>query len=315
MKLRFKKKIKDQFISEYVGLFKRYPSFKSCGILSRWNECEVPDREKAIDLLLKRLDGNVMGEQMSVTPQKSTKVNSDGSIDVIVQDNTSEAIDIYLCNNKGTTNPTVAVAIDDKTVTVADTTGAVVGDCIDLKEGKRFFQSIVTNITGSVVTFASPCDAEYTTAAQVCFGEWDLAQANGSVTPVVYCMAPPPDAQYDIYSLTISMVDGSAMDDSKFGGIAALTNGLVGRRTDGTIKQLFLISNNAGFREYGFNIEYPLKPPAGKYAVAGEKLFPTKNGTVLRLNGKTLDTIDVTIQDDLTGLEKFSIVAHGHEVE
>lgn len=235
--------------------------------------------------------------------------------DVQIQDQYSEAIDFYLCKDNGTTNPTVAMTVDDTAVTVASSTGAVVGDCINIKEGARMFQSVVSNITNNIVTFTSPVDYAFTTSAIVCFGEWDLATADGSATPVIFCLQPPSGATYDIYDITISIEDNAVMYDSTFGGITALTKGLVGRVTDGYDKNLFLCTNNGGFREYGFTTSYPDKVPSGTHAFWADKNYKTQNGVALRINGSTNDKIEIIVQDNLTGLNKLSVCVHGHLVE
>ena len=116
---------------------------------------------------------------------------------VSIQDQTSEPIDLYLCKLNGTTNPTAPIAVDAKTVTVASATGAAVGDCINIRNSTNYFQSLITNVTGTTITFASPCDYPFTTSAIVCFGEWDISTANGSVTPVTFFMCPPSDRDWE----------------------------------------------------------------------------------------------------------------------
>ena len=65
MKLRFKKKIKSEILPFLNGVFKRDDneiyeeflkriSYKSGGFLSAWDECNIPDRAKAIFLIKKR---------------------------------------------------------------------------------------------------------------------------------------------------------------------------------------------------------------------------------------------------------------------
>lgn len=106
--------------------------------------------------------------------------NGLNGMDVFIQDQTTELVDLYACNLNGTTNPTTAMSVDDYTVTVDDTTGAVVGDCINIREDDRYFQSIISDTTDNIITFKSPCDYTFTTDAIVCFGEWDLSTADGS---------------------------------------------------------------------------------------------------------------------------------------
>jgi hypothetical protein len=233
---------------------------------------------------------------------------------VNIQDKTSEIIDLYVCKINGTTNPTSGINVDDKQVTVANNTGAVVGDCINIQENGHYSQSIISNVAGNIISFSSPIDYAYTTSAIVYFGEWDLATANGSVTPQIFHICPPDGVKYDIYAISISIEDNTVMYESKFGGITALTNGLIGRVTDGYTKNLFLVTNNGGFREYGFITEYPDKVPTGSYAFWGNKQISRDNGVAIRLNGTTEDKIEIIVQDDLTGLSKFAITVHGHVV-
>ena len=237
------------------------------------------------------------------------------SFDVQIQDQYSEAIDFYLCKDNGKTNPTVAMSINDVSVTVANNAGAAVGDCINISEEARMFQSIISNVNGNIITFNTPVDYAFTTSAVVCFGEWNLATANGATTPVVFCIQPPIGAVYDIYDISVSMEDNTAMYESTFGGLTALTKGIVGRITDGYSKNLFLCSNNSGFREYGFATSYPDKVPSGTFAFWADKNFKTINGSVLRIDGTTNDKIEIIVQDNLTGLSKLAVTVHGHVVE
>lgn len=221
---------------------------------------------------------------------------------------------MYLCKINGTTNPTSALEIDDRTITVDSNTGAVVGDCVNITEGGRYWQTIVTGIADCVITVASPCDYAFTTSASVCFGSWNL-NVDGSTTSQEFVLCSPPDIDYDIYAISIAMLDKTAMEDSKFGGLTQLTNGIVGRIYDGYTKNLFLISNNAGFRENGFYTEYPEKVPTGDYAFWANKNYSQNNGVAIRIKGVDKDKISIIVQDDLTGLDKLAIVIHGHVVE
>lgn len=235
--------------------------------------------------------------------------------DVLIQDQYSDAVDLYLCQLNGTTNPTFDIDANDTLITVDDSSAAVIGDCINIREGTKYFQSIVTDINDSIITIQSPCDNDFTTDAIVCFGEWNLATANGADSSLSFFSCPPPNARYDIYSITISFEDNAIMYESTFGGIAALTKGIVCRIVDGYNKQLFLVTNNAGFHEYGFDTFYPEKVPSGTYAFWARKNFKELNGVSLRIDGANNDRIEVIVSDDLTALTKLAITIHGHLVE
>lgn len=241
-------------------------------------------------------------------------VNILNNVGVYVQDQTSEILNLYLCDLKNTTTPVQGYELGVKVIVVTSATGAAVGDCINIIDNGRMFQSIIKNVTGTTITFASPTDMVITASAKVCFGEWDLAQANGSVTPVTYKIQPPAGVKWDITKVNFSITDASDMDDGLFGGITALTNGIIFRGVDGFTKQFALISNNAGFREYGFDVDYNEKAPSGQYGYSGS-INIRNHGVVIRLDGDTEDTLEVIVNDNLTGLLKFAIVAQGHVVE
>lgn len=236
------------------------------------------------------------------------------AVDVYVQDQTTEIINQYMCNIKGTTTLTIDYPINTKVIVVASVTGAVVGDRINISENGRVFQSVIKNITGTTITMASPTDQALTTNAVVCFAEWNIAKANGSVTPVTYRLKPPKGVLWHVTKINFSITDNVAMDDTKFGGLSELPNGLVFRVVDGYTKQLGVISNNAGFKDYGFEGYYNDKTGAGSYGYNGLNQIKD-NGVVLILNGDTDDEFQVIVNDDLTGLSKFSILAQGHAVE
>lgn len=236
------------------------------------------------------------------------------SLSVILADQTTELVDQYLCSTNGTTNPSSAASLNDKNIAVEDTTGAAVGNCINISENGRSFQSLISSIDGNTITFLSPLDQDITTNAVVEFGEWDISTADGSTNTVIFKIQPPAGATWDITRINIVITDNSPMDDGRFGGISQLTNGLVLRVTDSYYKNLWLVSNNSGFKEYGSSLTYASRAPAGQYGLIATKTFAGQpfNGVVLRLNGDTGDQLQLIVQDDLTALTKMSCVAQGH---
>ena len=217
--------------------------------------------------------------------------------DVQVQDTENVGFNLYLCQDLGTTTLTTAVAIDATSVVVTSATGTVVGDCINIREGSHVFQSIIKTIVGTTITFLSQLDYAFTTAATVCFGEWNM-NVNGSVTPVIFKICPPSGARYHITAISFTMTDDGAMDDSKFGSLAKLANGIVSRRTDGSIANFFLISNNAGFYQNGYDTDYPTKVPSGVYSFRARKDLRMTNGTIIALDGASDDELQIIVRDN-----------------
>lgn len=238
---------------------------------------------------------------------------SGDSIGVKFNEPSKRGFNLYLCKNLATTTLSATPTVGSVSVNVASANGAVVGDCINIKEGCMVFQSIIKSINGLVITISSPIDFAYTNLAQVCFGEWNLATANGLVTPVTFQICPPSGCRFIICSITFTISDGTAGDIGKFGGISRLANGIVARRVDGNITTFFLISNNGGFKQYGYNVEYNDRSSgSGLYSVEAFKDLRTVNGAPIFLEGATQDEFQVYVPDDLTGLTEMTCVAHGY---
>jgi len=242
-------------------------------------------------------------------------LESNNAIPINVQDQHSEPIDLYFCRTVLTTNPTSAENIDSKTVTVASVVGASVGDCINILENGRLFQALVQDITDSTITFNCPLDMAITTSAIVKVSKWNM-NVDGSTTSSIYKIKPPTGVMWDINRIIVGMLDDVAMDDSKFGGITALTNGVVFRQLNHINKNLFVVSDNGGFRERSFDAQYLAKAPAGVYGFGVRKTFngQDKSGVSIRLDGDNGDELEIIIQDNLTALTKFACVAQGHVV-
>ena len=232
-----------------------------------------------------------------------------------IQDQYSEAIDLYMCQKYLTTNPTAPIALDARSITLASVAWVIAWDCLDIMENGRTFQSIIQTIVSSTITFSCPSDQAFTTSAIVKIGKWNM-NVNGSVTPVIYTLQPPTWVKWDINRIIVWITDDSVMDDAKFGGITALTNWVVFRIKDGYYKNLFVVSDNSGWRERSFDVAYADKAPAGSYGFGVRKTFNGQDNhwITLRLNGDTNDQLQVIIQDNLTGLTKMAVVAQWHQV-
>lgn len=238
----------------------------------------------------------------------------DSGVDVAIQDQHSQPVELYLHIHLVDPAITVNTLIGDESITVDANTSIAAGQVITIYEGTRFYQSIVTGVSSLVVSLASPLDFAFTTDADVHIGPWNLA-VNGASTTQEAVIIAPPLVKFDLYTIAVSMTDDAVMDSSKFGGISALTNGILFQHVDGTTKNLPLIVNNSGFNEFGFDVEYDPKPPSGVYGLRAAKSYNIKNGVSIRLDGTTADELKCLIRDDLTGLTLMSITVQGHVVE
>lgn len=105
------------------------------------------------------------------------------------------------------------------------------------------------------------------------------------------------------------------MDDEKFGGINALEKGVTLRKADTIYKNVGNVKSNSDLKTYGFNVQYSLKAPAGYYGLTAHKDIHIDAGVSVRLNGDDNDKLELIIPEDLTGLDRVQMMAHGHVVE
>jgi len=246
---------------------------------------------------------------------KGVAYNTDyKAYNVLPQDPEYIGFNLYLCNQLAQTTLSSAGVLNATTIVVTNATGITAGKVLGISQDGRVYQSLVTNVTGTTITVATPLDFAFPIGSIVCSGNWNLNQ-NGSITPLIFKIQAPPTSKFHITAISITMTDDATMDDSKFGSLTALTNGIVARRVDGSVANFFLITNNAGFYQYGYDSDYPTKVPSGVYSFRARKDLRKVNGIVIALDGATLDQLQFIVRDNLTGLTEFTVQAHGHIIQ
>ena len=109
------------------------------------------------------------------------------------------------------------------------------------------------------------------------------------------------------------MTDTSAMDDALFGGLTALTNGLVVRKkVNGVFSTHANFKYNGKFADSMYDITYADKAPAGSYGLRGRWTIEA-SGSIIRLDGANGDELQILVQDNLTGLSSLHWNAQGHK--
>ena len=102
-----------------------------------------------------------------------------------------------------------------------------------------------------------------------------------------------------------------------FGNLTELTNGVVLRRVDGETNNFWNVKSNRdiGNIAYDLTIRLASNPQQGENGILARYTFAgqDKHGVAVRLNPG--DSLQLLIQDDLTGLDAFNIIAEGHYVD
>lgn len=242
---------------------------------------------------------------------------TNNALDVSIQDQTTKTVDIYaLMTKDDNLTLTEEVSVNDISIKVSNIITAIAGEAIEFIEGDNIMQaiivSVVDNTTYRTINISTPLDYAYNNA-KIRTGSWNM-NVDGSTENKTFSFRMTGYESIDIYTYIVSMEDNAVMYDSTFGGINALTNGLIARQVDGGINNLFTITNNGGFREAGYTLNYDSKVPSGTYALFGVKNTSVLNGVARRLSGSENDEIQFIVRDDLTGITKLTFTAHGHIV-
>jgi hypothetical protein len=254
---------------------------------------------------------------LSITP--GVPIDIEGHAEVILQDQHTEmvVIPLHVEINSGLflASPTV---VDDTTLTLTAGHGASVDDIIVIKETTHSYVSGILDFAGgaNVPTMDTPLDYDFTTAAEVCVGNPNLNVLGSLASPIVAHASPPPGVQWDITRIHVRMIDNTVMDAGTFGGIAALTNGVVLRRTDGTSKNIGNAKTNGDMIGLASAYSFDEKPPSGEHGFTVNFVFGGQDhvGVTLRIDGATDDEVQLIIQDDLQGISQFRATAIGHVV-
>jgi len=247
------------------------------------------------------------------------------NVGVFIQDQTTEIIDLHVTQKIQDIDIVTNTSIDDVAITVSSAAEPTNGSTVCLREGSAFYQgqilSHVANGDNWDITLDTPLDYAYTTAGGCEEASIDL-NVNGSVTKQVFEVSPKgldEGIKWDIVRFMVQINDASAMDDGKFGGATALTNGIVFRKVDGITKNLFNAKTNGDLAAHMYDVAYVDNTvgPSGLYGLRGRRTFggQSKNGVVIRLSSETSDAFQIIVQDDLTVLDSFQIIAQGHIVE
>jgi len=247
----------------------------------------------------------------NVTLEKSLS-----TIDVSIIPTSQPIVDLHAINEEGSFTIKTNTSIDDTTITLNVGHGVSSGDHILLYQGNNFFVAEALSVAVDDITIDSPLDFAYDTTAIGIRGNTNL-NVDGSVTPVIFSVSPKnltDGVSWDITRFIAIIEDNSAMDTSTFGGLSALTNGVVFRSKNGITKNIFNVKTNGDFASEAFDVGYDDRAPSGSFGFRVRRTFSgqDKNGVVIKLQSTTNDEFQIIINDDLTGLTHFHVIAQGY---
>jgi hypothetical protein len=258
--------------------------------------------------------------------------DNNGNLEIIKQDQTTRPLDLFFTTDHGQpAAKTLAVAssIDDTTLTLSDVTGMADGQYFGVFGGdpnvpKFYFATQIGAPSGNIITVDSPLDDAFPIGAAVVPLSKNLA-VDGTASPITFVVrgaGAGSDFQVDITRLIGAARCSSAVDLSKFVNLPALTKGLLLRRNDGKIWNIWNVKENSGFAALAFdwqpysstNPQQGIDGMAFRYTFNGDD----KHGVTIRLEPE--DSLELIVQDNLTTvggdtINSFEVTAQGHVVD
>ena len=239
------------------------------------------------------------------------KINDIGSI--FIQEPSSFKVNLLFHAHGNDITLASNTNIGDTVITLNPGHGATVGKFVGLKEGVRFYDGEIVGVNVNDITLDSPLDFAFTTATDLAHIHDPDMNVDGSTTTQVFHITPAAGSQWEITRIICVIEDNAVMDSGKFGGIAALTNGMLLRIINGTYQNIWNVKTNGDFSITSFDLEYDPKAPAGVYGFRTRSTFGgiDKRGSIFYLDGDEGDELQILIQDDTTGLIKFRCMGQG----
>lgn len=245
----------------------------------------------------------------------------DGSLVVSVRDQTYDQFNSLFLQSVG--SPVVLTAegtIDTSTVTLSNATGFVDGvELVVVYPGLRtYFGAQVGAAVGNTITLDTPLDQTFPAGSVVVRQTRDMS-VNGSVTQQIFSVGPvPAGVEVRIARVVGYIADAGDMDDSFFGAGPALTKGVVFRKRCADGCEYYNYFNARANGDFVLatqdGVEYKDKAGGGLNSIRFSIGISGRGnrGVAVRLQaGESLQTV---IQDNLTGLEGFYMIAHGYAI-
>ena len=250
-------------------------------------------------------------------------INPRGHLDVEIQDQYWPKVNVPISRVLDIITLLADPEMEDRTIQV-ETTGIVpvARNLICLKEGERYSVEEIVTVTALGGTnqyellLDSPLATDFTTAAACSLRDDNMA-VDGSVTPIPFFASPQnlvDTQQWDVYEIILVIEDDKTMDDSKFGSIERLDNGVLFRGQNHIYNNFANVKTNGEFALNGAEIYYTPSSAAGDYSLRIRYEITNNFGTCLRLNAGDQGSIVLLVQDDLTAISRFRARAIGHLV-
>lgn len=250
-------------------------------------------------------------------------VGVNGGLDINVQDQVTPPFDLYFRQQTGVTSTLATnILVDATVIPLVSAVGFNTGNCLCIFGNDRIYNARILEVNGNNVTVDTPVDFPFEAGSQAIENLIDLELANGSLeNPEIYQIKNPSpidsELSFDVTRILFEIITTDPPAFDEFGDIAGgLTNGIVLRKNNGAINNIFNAKTNGELANLMYDISFfDQTRPQGANGITARMTFAgqSKHGVAIRI--KPQESLDLLIQDDLRTLLKFRIIAEGHFVQ
>jgi len=247
-------------------------------------------------------------------------LEENGGLPVNVQDQHTSASDPYFAQVQGDPifllNPGV---LHEYTIDLVTGHGFIAGDELVLyeSEGNRVFISSAISVGTNTIQLADPLNYDYESPTSICLKYTSELNVDGSTDRQTFSIRPPNN-QVDVTRVMFQMVTTNYCELDMFGDIIdGLTRGLVMRKrgaNGGETTNYFNMITNAKMALLMYDVNLYEAAKHGVNGLGGRLTYggQSKHGVTIRLD--VGESLEVIIQDDLSDLLGFKMLASLHEV-
>lgn len=237
--------------------------------------------------------------------------------DVSIQSGTAPLYVVKFSNVVAETTTTSLGALDDYVINVTSASGFAVGQYLTMYNvaSNRVFFAEVLAINTLAITLDRPLDFPFPSGSEVSVGSTNM-NVDGSVTPQIFGVRNPASSdvalEVDISRLMFAMLTASTPQLSDFGDITnGITRGVQIRRVDGTYQNIINFKTNMELKEILYDLQIQTVANNAQDGLTARFIL-TNLEQVVRIGAG--EDLQVVIQDDLTSLTSFTMIAEGSEV-
>lgn len=257
---------------------------------------------------------------LTPVPLKVTVLNGYGALDVFIQDQHTKMLFVPFLVPIATVTMTENTVAGQYTVSLQAGHSFTPTEWFSLRGNGFFYDGMILVTSTNIITLDQPIDRVYiatNTLATRSSGDLNIDASGGDVIAYV---EPPSNISWDVTGIRLVIECETEPDDSKFGNLTVITNGITLRKRSptGNYANFGTAHSNGDMALFTGQVDYTDKSGGGNHGVRIVADFKAWWGVTIRLRGgqtPNTERLEMIIRDDLSTLIRFHILAIGHVVD